>query len=218
MLNWQSIDTVLLDMDGTLLDLHFDNLFWLHRLPEQYAKQNGLTVEQAKDLLYPRFEKEKGSIQWYCLDYWTEQLDVDINALKLTVKDKIAIRPFVLEFLSQLQQAGKQVILLTNAHRDSLELKLAQTKLHEYFTAMVSSHDFGYPKEQQALWQAFEAKYPFDKTRTLFVDDTEAVLASAKQFGIAHLLTLKQPDSQKPLRDGLNFPAILHFDEVMPVV
>ena len=25
MINWQQIDTVFLDMDGTLLDLHFDN-------------------------------------------------------------------------------------------------------------------------------------------------------------------------------------------------
>ena len=28
-LAWRDIDTVLLDMDGTLLDLHYDNHFWL---------------------------------------------------------------------------------------------------------------------------------------------------------------------------------------------
>ncbi|HBT55971.1 MAG TPA: haloacid dehalogenase, partial [Pseudomonas sp.] len=33
MLNWNAIDTVLLDMDGTLLDLHFDNHFWLEHMP-----------------------------------------------------------------------------------------------------------------------------------------------------------------------------------------
>ncbi|MCP4043692.1 MAG: haloacid dehalogenase, partial [Gammaproteobacteria bacterium] len=32
-INWNSIHTVLLDMDGTLLDLHFDNQFWLEHVP-----------------------------------------------------------------------------------------------------------------------------------------------------------------------------------------
>ena len=33
MLNWSKIDTVLLDMDGTLLDLHYDSHFWLNVIP-----------------------------------------------------------------------------------------------------------------------------------------------------------------------------------------
>ncbi|HNG60363.1 MAG TPA: haloacid dehalogenase, partial [Cellvibrionaceae bacterium] len=40
MIPWQAIDTLLLDMDGTLLDLHYDNYFWLEYLPRAFAAKN----------------------------------------------------------------------------------------------------------------------------------------------------------------------------------
>ena len=42
MIDWDSIDTVLLDMDGTLLDLHFDNYFWTEHLPDIYSRKHQL--------------------------------------------------------------------------------------------------------------------------------------------------------------------------------
>lgn len=39
MLAWQEIDTVLLDMDGTLIDLHFDNYFWQRLVPERWGQE-----------------------------------------------------------------------------------------------------------------------------------------------------------------------------------
>ncbi|NLD01354.1 MAG: haloacid dehalogenase, partial [Gammaproteobacteria bacterium] len=52
-LPWAHIDTVLLDMDGTLLDLHFDNFFWLKYLPQCYAEKNNLSLAQADAYLTP---------------------------------------------------------------------------------------------------------------------------------------------------------------------
>lgn len=218
MVNWQAVETVLLDMDGTLLDLHYDNYFWLHFVPERFGKLNGLTLEQAKAEIMPRIEAKKGLIQWYCTDFWSEQLKLDIAALKYEVKEKIAIRPQVEPFLQGLQASDKNVILLTNAHRDSLDLKMAETGISQYFDALVSTHDYGLPKEQQGLWRALMQDHPFVPKNTLLVDDTTHVLDAAAQFGIGHLLTLSQPDSKKPKRENLSHPAILHFDEVMPIV
>ena len=116
-------------MDGTLLDLHFDNQFWLHHVPMRYAQKEGISIEQATDLLRLEYQKVAGQIQWYCLDYWQKTLDLPIAELKQEIKHLIALRDDVPAFLIALKDAGKSVILVTNAHPDSLSLKLEQTTL-----------------------------------------------------------------------------------------
>ena len=213
---WSDIDTVLLDMDGTLLDLHFDNYFWLTHLPQVFSQKYSVDYDDAMKDLHQRFNNKRGSMDWYCLDFWTEQLQMDVVNLKHDVKDKIAIRPFVETFLLFLRAQGKHIVLLTNAHRDSLDLKMQETDLAGFFDQIISTHDYGLPKENLALWSALQADCHFDPQRTLLIDDTETVLDSAKSYGIKHLLTLLQPDSQNPERDGLQYPSIHHFDEIMP--
>jgi len=39
-INWSEIDTILLDMDGTLLDLNFDLHFWMEYLPLVLANKH----------------------------------------------------------------------------------------------------------------------------------------------------------------------------------
>jgi HAD superfamily hydrolase (TIGR01509 family) len=216
MVAWDKIDTVLLDMDGTLLDLHFDSYFWLHHLPQRYAEIHNTDPKQTRAELVGRITKEHGSLQWYCTDYWSQQLDLDIIALKREVDHKVALRPFVMEFLGQLKNSHRGSLLVTNASRDSVDMKMNKINLLPLFDEVVSSHDYGHAKEQQDFWQQLHANHPFDPSRTLLIDDTESVLTSADNFGIEHLLTLTQPDSQKALRENLLFPSITHFDEIMP--
>ena len=68
--NWSAIDTLMLDMDGTLLDLHFDNYFWQHWVPVKYAEKHRLSVAEAREKLIPRFRALEGTMQWYCVDFW----------------------------------------------------------------------------------------------------------------------------------------------------
>ncbi|MBU1436170.1 MAG: HAD family hydrolase, partial [Gammaproteobacteria bacterium] len=67
MLNWADIDTVLLDMDGTLLDLHFDNYFWLEHLPARWSEITGISVSEAKTQLQAEYAVLQGKLEWYCL-------------------------------------------------------------------------------------------------------------------------------------------------------
>lgn len=217
MINWQQIDTVLLDMDGTLLDLHFDNYFWLHYLPERYAHIHQLDKQLSHQQLAARFEQQQGTLNWYCLDYWSEQLQLDIPALKREIEHLIAIRPHVLDFLQQLQNSSQRVILVTNAHRHSLDIKMNKTGISELFDDIVVSHDFRAPKERSEFWQQLRLAHPFNPDSTLLIDDTVSVLHSAQQYGIKHLLTLLQPDSKQSQRERGEYPGILHFDEIMPV-
>lgn len=217
MINWQQIETVMLDMDGTLLDLHFDNFFWLHHLPKRFADIHQQDEQQSRIDLTARFEKERGSLNWYCLDYWSEQLQVDIPALKREIEHMIAIRPHVISFLEQLQQSSMQVMLVTNAHRNSLDIKMDRTGLRSFFDELVVSHDFRHPKEHQEFWHQLKISHPYNPATTLLIDDTFSVLQSAQHYGIQHLLTLLQPDSQQRKREHTEFPGILHFDEIMPI-
>jgi putative hydrolase of the HAD superfamily len=203
-IDWQQIDTVLLDMDGTLLDLHFDNHFWLEHLPQRYATIHGHDPDTIRAQLQQRLERERGTLNWYCLDYWCQQLDLDIPALKREIQHLIRIRPYVEEFLAQLKEGPQQVILVTNAHRHSLDIKLDNTGIDRWFDHIVVSHDFNAPKEQQAFWQQLQRQHPFDPEHCLLIDDTISVLQSAQQFGIRHLF------------QHTEFAGILHFDEIMP--
>lgn len=216
MLPWPEIDTVLLDMDGTLLDLHFDNFFWLQHLPRRYAEHHGEPEIEVRRQLSSRFERERGSLNWYCLDYWSTQLDIDIPTLKREVSHLIALRPHVALFLQRLQRSHRRCLLVTNAHRDSVSIKLDRVDLRPWLDQIIISHDFSAPKEDIRFWQRFQQQVDFDPQTTLFIDDTEAVLHTAQEFGIRHLVTLAQPDSQSPVRQELSFPVIHHFDEIMP--
>jgi HAD superfamily hydrolase (TIGR01509 family) len=217
MLNWQDIDSVLLDMDGTLLDLHFDTYFWTEHVPRRYAELHGLDLDAAKAELYPRFRRVEGTMDWYCVDYWTGELGLDIALLKQEVDHLIAVHPHVTEFLDAVRAAGKRVALVTNAHGKSLGLKMQRTQLGGHFDAVVCSHDFGLPKERVEFWDWLQTVEPFQRGRTLLVDDSLAVLRSARSYGIRYLLAVLRPDSKGPQRQVDDFPAIDRFTDIMPV-
>jgi putative hydrolase of the HAD superfamily len=211
MLNWSKISTVLLDMDGTILDLHFDNHFWLHHLPLRYSESANISLEQAKEKLASHYEKVAGTIDWYCLDYWAEQTKLPIQALKREVQHLISLRCDAHDFMVALRESGREIILVTNAHPDSLLLKIELTQLDKYFDVLYSTHEFGVTKESQLLWERLQEKQGFDLDNTLFVDDSIDILESAQQYGFEHLLAVENPDSQKATRTINSFPSTSDF-------
>ncbi len=214
--NWKKVSTVFLDMDGTLLDLHFDNYFWHEHVPMRYSQKNNINFEYAKQQLQARYQSKSGTLDWYCTDYWTQDLKLDIAVLKQEVAHRIRIFPKVIEFLEKLVDSKKRIVLATNAHRDSIAVKMDAVRLENYFDMIISSHDFGYSKEEQAFWDKLIEVEPFNPATTLFIDDNLEVLAAAEQFGIAHLITIKQPDSTKPQQDTLHYQAISDYSQIIP--
>jgi putative hydrolase of the HAD superfamily len=215
MIDWKKIDTVLLDMDGTLLDLNFDNHFWKEFVPLKFAEQQNLSLIEAKQQLQPRFKSMEGKLEWYCLDYWSEALQLDIAGLKAEISELIIVLPHVIEFLTKIQQTSKKVLLVTNAHHNSLDLKMEKTCLQVFFDDIISSHDLGFAKEHPEFWALLEQRHTFVKSSTLLVDDSLAVLNAAKQFGIGHLLAVSKPDTQQAKRTISDYAAIEDFRELM---
>ena len=213
--DWTQIDSILLDLDGTLLDLNFDLHFWLEYLPTVYSKKHGISYEEAKEMIIAMLDAEQGKLNWYCLDYWSERLNMPVAALKQDIVEKIQYRPYVKDFLEMLKQQGKRAVIVTNAHRDSVNLKMANTGLDQLVDRIISSHDYQEPKESQAFWQHLQQDEPFDLENTLLIDDSQAVLASAKKWGFKHLLTIFHPDSQKAPNTDSEHPGIHHFNELL---
>jgi putative hydrolase of the HAD superfamily len=202
-------------MDGTLLDLHFDNYFWQEYLPEKWAEEKHLSLDEAKEALMPGFYRWAGTLSWYCLDHWSEHLGMDILKLKADIGHLIQERPFALEFLRFLLESGKQIALVTNAHAGLIDMKFGCTDIGDYFEHVFCAHDFGFPKEDVEFWDVLFSKFHFVPSSTLLVDDNLNVLHSARKYGIRHLLSISQPDSQKPPRTISDFPAIDSFKDLI---
>ncbi len=216
MIDWNEIDTVFLDMDGTLLDLHFDNHFWLEHVPLRYAQSNGISPGRAKAELLTRYKDAEGTLEWYCVDHWSRELGLDIALLKEEVEHLIAVHPHVTDFLEAVRAAGKRRVLVTNAHQKALSLKLKRTRLGGFLDQVVCAHDLGLPKENPEFWDRLQSVVPYDRLRTLFVDDSLAVLRSARHGGFRWLLAVLRPDTRAPTREVEEFPAIRDFSEILP--
>ena len=213
-IEWKKINTIFLDMDGTLLDLHFDNYFWKSHVPRRYAEKHNLSVETARNELFLRYRSVRGTIQWYCVDYWTRELGLDIAMLKKEIDHLIVVHTHVVDFLEAVRQSGKRSVLVTNAHGKSLDLKMSRTKLERHLDALVCAHDFGVPKEEVGFWEKLNELEAFRPESTLLIDDNPDVLVSARTYGIRYLLAFAKPDTRGPLQNHPDFDSFTSFAEL----
>ena len=205
-------------MDGTILDLKFDNTFWGELVPARFAAVRGLEVEAAKAHLEPIFAAKRGTLDWYCIEYWSRELDLDLEQLKREAREEIAWLPQAERFVRSMRALGKRLALVTNANTTTLAIKEQQLDFSGHFDAVYSSHRFGAPKESAPFWAALHAAEHFDRERTLFVDDSLPVLRAAHAFGVAWIYAIARPDSTQPRRDTAEFPAINSIGELIPEV
>ncbi|GAB4233638.1 MAG: GMP/IMP nucleotidase [Acidobacteriota bacterium] len=208
---WETVETVLLDMDGTLLDLHFDDYFWLEHVPRRYGEVHGIAPDQARDRLLRTYRRYEGTLEWYSIDFWSEQLGLDVAALKEEVRHLVAEQPEVRSFLRALREGGKRAVLVTNAHGKSLALKMRETRLNEELDGVVCAHDLGLPKEDRGFWERLQSVEPFEPRTTVLIDDSLPVLRSAQAFGIRYLLAVERPNRRAPSRSVTEFPVLRSF-------
>lgn len=204
----ESCDTLMLDMDGTLLDLAYDNYMWLEHIPAEYAKKFEVSEEHARQHLYATFKRLEGKLNWYCLDHWSDVLDLDVVALHREQNGRIGFLPGAKQFLEQVADHHVRVLLVTNSHRHVLDIKAEVTDIVDYVDGVYSSHDLGHAKEDQPFWRSLKDIEPFDPQATVFVDDNVTVLQSARDFGVDMLLHITRPDTLRPAKPHEAFVGI----------
>jgi HAD superfamily hydrolase (TIGR01509 family) len=211
----ENIQCVLLDMDGTLLDKYFDDFFWEHLVPEKYAEKHNITFGMAKEELMKRYKMHEGTLNWTDLDFWSNELSLDIPALKEQIKHLIEVHPHVEDFLKIMKIQKKKVFIVTNAHYKSIDLKFKKTRIGKYFDSVLSSFDVGHPKESLQFWAKAQKLLGFDKEKTLFIDDTEEILKTAKAYGIKYILYKARSNSKVKPKKSDDFMHIMDFDELL---
>ncbi len=212
----QAISTVFLDMDGTLLDLHFDDQVWNVALPQTLATTQGMSLTRAKEDIALRIGPLRGTLSWYCLDHWERELGVSIHALEIAQAALIKVRPGTEEFLRHLTCRGYRVVLATNAHPRSLDRKLAQTGLRPYFQQVVSAHEFGAAKEAPEFWHRLARLGDYDFASAMLVDDNGAVLETARGQGVRHVFGVHFPSSSGERKRYLRFASVNRLAELIP--
>ncbi len=209
------IKYILLDLDGTLLDLYFDDYFWGHLVPEKYAEKHDMSFGAAKEYLYTTYKSHEKTLNWCDIDFWSRELSLDIPALKEQIRHLIDVHPNVIDFLKLMRKKKKIIYLLTNAHFKTVKIKFKKTKIGEHFDDVLCSFNVGHPKEDLDFWHKAQKKLKFDKERSLFIDDTEDVLITAKEYGIKHLLFKATANSKLEPKQTKEFMTIHDFRELM---
>jgi GMP/IMP 5'-nucleotidase len=214
-MDWDEIGTILLDLDGTLLDRAFDDDFYFEVLPERYAARHGMSVSAARDRLLGLYAAAEGGLDWTDLDYWTRTLGLDVPALKSSVRHRIRPHDDSLGFLGFLRARKLPIYLVTNAHPKALAIKMAETGLDKHLDGIITAFDVGCLKLKADYWARSQTLLGFDPGRTLLVDDDEAALASAQAHGIKHLYLRSKPSSALPARPSLVYRSIENFGALM---
>jgi putative hydrolase of the HAD superfamily len=197
----EHIDTLLLDLDGTLLDLAFDTHFWLEVVPAYYGRKRGMSASEAMEKeIGPRLRSAEGTLNWYSLDYWSQALELDLSAIKIEHDSRIAWLPGAQDFLRRQRAAGRRLVLATNSHPEALRIKDQKVGVRLLLDAAYSSGEFGAPKEYAEFWLRLRKAEPFDPARTAFIDDSPKVLAAARNAGIGMVIAVTDPDSSRPPR------------------
>ena len=189
-----SIDYILLDIDGVILDQDFDNKFWQDFVPNEYAIKNKLDIKKAKLLFQKESDKTKGSIDWYDLQYWEKKFDLDLIAIAKNYADEISLLPKSLETIKKLKKT-KKIIYLTNCDPRLVRVKDEVCNFLQYADGWLSSIEINSIKENIWYWRHAVQTFQLIPQRCLFVDDNYEIVMQAKNAGISSLHAIQPTKS-----------------------
>jgi 5'-nucleotidase len=213
---WNDVDTFIFDMDGTLLDLHFDNQVWNYLLPAKLASKLKIDEMSAKEVIKKTLDQNKKTLDWYSLEYWSRTLDLDLIEIENELDYLITLRSGAESLLKNLKRDGFNLTLATNAALKSMDKKLEITGIREYFKHIYNAHEIGHCKEQIEFWGKLPKSAQCNFKTTILVDDNLDVLETAKLCGIKETFGIAKPNSRGEERESSQFFLIRDLKDISP--
>jgi len=121
------------DVDGTLIDLEYNDLIWFKEIPELIAKKKRISFEKSLKYVGEEYNKlGEHNLNWYDINYWVTYFGIKVSPKNILEKYESQVKIFP-EVISLLEELKKNFILIviTSMPREFLIPKMK--KLEKYF-------------------------------------------------------------------------------------
>jgi len=175
------------DLDGTLVSSDFVNEVWLEKIPEIYAKENGISIKDAKEYIEKEYLKiGERNLEWYDIKYWLKKFNLNHSYKEIfeECRNKLKLYPEVEWVLNKLK--NKYLIIISNAAREFIEFEVSELNLKSKFKKIFSSvSDFGRVKKDGDVYKKICKFLEIECNKMIHIgDNLEFDYMAAKQAGI----------------------------------
>jgi len=208
MVKLNSTTAILSDLDGVILDLSYDIKFWELWLPEHVADQNNQSIEEAQEKIQAEIDAQRGTLNFYDLNYWDDLLDVDCMQIIKAKEERCSYLKGSNEALQKLSVLKNPKHILTNGDPRVQEYKAEIQDFLKFFDSILYSMHAGYPKEQKEFWALARHNLNLDFEDAIFIDDDFKVVTAAVKAGIKQVIWIT-PGKKRILQNGIGtFPSL----------
>ncbi|MDA8840508.1 HAD hydrolase-like protein [Gammaproteobacteria bacterium] len=208
MVKLNSTTAILSDLDGIILDLSYDIKFWELWLPEHVADQNNQSIEEAREKIQAEIDAQRGTLNFYDLNYWDDLLDVDCMQIIKAKEERCSYLKGSNEALQKLSVLKNPKHILTNGDPRVQEYKAEIQDFLKFFDSIFYSMHAGYPKEQKEFWALARHNLNLDFEDAIFIDDDFKVVTAAVKAGIKQVIWIT-PGKKRILQNGIGtFPSL----------
>lgn len=124
------------DVDGTLVDLEYNDLVWFKEIPELVAQKKKIGFEESLKLVQEEYSKlGEHNLKWYDIKHWISYFDLKVSYIEILKKyeSQVKIFPDVIPVLEEFKK-GFVFIVITAMPREFLIPKLKKLKKYFKFT------------------------------------------------------------------------------------
>ncbi len=208
MVKLNSTTAILLDLDGVILNLEYDIKFWESWLPDQVANQSNRILEEIKAEIQAEIDIQKGTLNFYDLNYWDNLLNVDCMKIIKEQEEKCSYLEGSYEALQRLSTLNNRMHIVTNGDPRVQEYKAETQNFLEFFDSIFYSMRAGYPKEEKEFWALARHNLNLDFEDAIFIDDDFKVITAAAKAGIKQVIWIT-PGKNRILQNGVEtFPSL----------